>query len=151
MSTAEPQNKFAKYWWLALLGVCIILCATRCASGHDPKDVVARIPIGSKLSELDKHLGKFYGSSSVEEWGNAPTATRASKQMKSEYGFSYVRELCTYEAWTASNEERDTFTGKVEFTHYSSMIPDDIAPSYVVWLVYVDGVLKEKDYGHLPG
>lgn len=58
-----------------------------------------------------------------------------------------------YEESTASPgwDRRESFTGTVNFYHYSWVIPDDLAPSFVVTLTYVKGVLVRKDYGHLPG
>lgn len=152
MPVVDPQKrKVAKYWWFALPLLCVLPCLTLYTCAIDPKAVVTRIPIGSKLSELNQHLGSFYEDSSVQEWGNTPTPTKATKYMKAKYGFSYVRELGKYDHWTASQGERDAFTGAIVFYHFSSAIPEDLAPSLAVTLVYIDGVLKYKDYGHLPG
>ncbi len=151
MKTEKSQLTGAKYWWLALLALCFVPCVIPIVCKGDPRKIVAGIPIDSKLSELDEHLGKFYDDSNIEAWGNAPTETRSTKYMKAKFGFSYVRDLGKYDSWTASKSERDAFTGRIEFYHYSSVIPDDLAPSYVVTLIYVNGALKEKDFGFLPG
>ncbi len=62
-----------------------------------------------------------------------------------------ARDLGDYDRGSASKAERDAFTGEITFSHDSSVIPDDLAPSFMVRLVYVRGVLKSKDYGILPG
>lgn len=151
MSTAKAESKVARYWWLALVLLCLVPCLTPLNCGYEPRAVVAGIPLGSKLSELDDHLGKFYDSSSVEEWGNVPTENKATNYMKGKYGFTYFRKLGDYEHWTASKVERDAFTGEIVFYHQSSVIPDDLAPSYAVSLVYVKGVLKDKHFSIMPG
>lgn len=150
MSTAEPQSKFARYGWLALLGLCLLPCLTSTIGRLDPKAVLAPIPLGTQLSKLDGYLGKFYESSSVEEWVAVRTRDSTGHR-KTKYGSFFVRELGEYDVWTASEANRDAFTGEILFFHYSRVIPDDLAPSYVFSLIYVHGVLKEKDYGHLPG
>lgn len=127
----------SKHAWLAVIGLCLVCCVRPVACAPDPSKILMRIPLGSRLTELDRHLGKFYEVSSVRERAVAKD--------------NEARDLGDYDRWTASKAERDAFTGEVTFSHYSSVIPDDLAPSFMVRLVYVGGVLKAKDYGILPG
>lgn len=150
MSTTQAQRRVEKRWWIGVLLVCIAACLTPIACQLDPKTVLAPIPIGSKLSELDKYLKEFKDGSGVEEWVSARAAD-SPEHRTTKYGAFFIRDLGRYDRWTATKETRDVFTGEIRFYHYSSVIPDDLAPSYVFSLIYVKGVLKEKTYGHLPG
>lgn len=145
------RRKAAKFWWLAVAGLCLALYAVPIARNGDPRAIVAGVPLGSRLSELDGYLGKIYERSTVEAWSNTPTGTRSTAWMKSKHGFEYVRSIGAYDTWRASKATRDAFTGRIEFFHYSSVIPDELAPSYVVTLVYLNGLLKKKEFGYLPG
>lgn len=147
----KKARKVPRYWWLALPLLCLVPCAIDFTDDrHDPKGVIAQIPVGSKLSELDKHLVEF-SHSEVYGWVSERPADSSWGSKQTKYGSFYVRKLGEYDAWTASKADRDAFTGELSFYHLCWIIPDDIAPSYVLDLVYVDGVLKEKEYGHLPG
>lgn len=139
-----------KRWWIGVLVVCVGACLMPIACQLDPKAVLAPIPIGSKLSELDKYLKEFKDGSDVEEWIRV-RAKDSPEHKTTKYGSFFIRKLGAYEAWTATKETRDAFTGEVRFFHRSAVIPDDLAPSYVFSLIYVNGVLREKGYGHLPG
>lgn len=150
MSIATTAKKVSKYWWFALLGFCLLPFLTCYATRLDPTSVLAPIPVGSKLSELDEYMGKFYAYSNVLEWhSNRPSDSTGHRKTK--YGSFYIRDLGDYESWKVLRTERGSFTGELLFFHISYAIPDDLAPSYVFSLVYVNGILKEKDYGHLPG
>lgn len=150
MSAKQAQRKVEKRWWIGILWVCIAACMTPIACQLDPKAVLASIPIGSKLSDLDTYLRKFKDGSKVEAWVSARTAD-SPEHTTTKYGSFFIRNLGRYDRWTATKEVRDAFTGELRFYHFSSVIPDDLAPSYVFSLIYVNGVLREKSYGHLPG
>ena len=150
MSAAIEEKKGARYWWLALLGLCRVPCIAPIACRLDPKAVLSPIPVGSKLSELDKYLTKFNGGSMVQEWVSVG-AKDSPEHRTTKYGSFYVRDLGEYGTWSATKEERDAFKGELLFFHRSTVIPDDLAPSYVFSLIYVSGVLKDKDYGHITG
>lgn len=150
MSVETARGRLARHGWFALLALCLLPCLASYSCRLDPTAVLAKIPVGSKLSELDKYLGRFYDGSSVQEW--VPDRTAATTGHRTTpYGVFYVRELRDYDAWPATQSERDAFTGELSFYHHSWVIPDDLAPSYVFSLVYVHGVLKEKEYGQMPG
>ena len=151
MSFVSDLARCARFWWLLLLGLCLLPLAASFSCWHDPEKALARVPVGSRLSELDKHIGRFYSHSEVEQWSIAPIDGGAKAARDTKYGSFYVRELGTYAAFKASNPRTDSFTGEMRFYHMSWVIPDDIEPSFVLALVYVNGVLKEKDYGILPG
>lgn len=136
---------------VGLLALCALNCLRPITCRPDPKSVIARIPLGSRLSELDTHLDKFYESSDVVAWIPNPKAPRGTGSMRDRYGAFDTKNLGPYDSWRAEKAERDRFTGEVRFYHHSAVIPDDLAPSFVIYLVYIDGVLKEADYGYLPG
>lgn len=139
-----------------LIGVGLItLCALNClrpiACRPDPKAIIAQIPVGSRLTELGRYLPKFYDDSVVVEWVPNPKARRGTGSSRDKYGGFDTRSLGPYDGWSAKKAERERFTGEVQFFHHSAVIPDDLAPSFSIDLVYIDGVLKEADYGYLPG
>lgn len=139
-----------KRWWIGVLVVCVGACLIPIACQLDPKAVLATIPIGSKLSALDKYLKEFKDGSEVEEWIRV-RAKDSPEHRTTKYGKFFIRKLGVYQDWTATKETRDAFTGEIRFYHHSAVIPDDLAPSYVFTLIYVNGVLREKEYGRLPG
>lgn len=121
------------------------LCLQPIACRPNPKAIIAQIPLGSRLSELDQHMTRFYVVSSVEAWTpNPETATRADPR-RDKYGAFDINDLGPYDDWIATREERERFTGELRFFHYSGVIPDDIDHPFVLHLVYVDGVLKEAE------
>ena len=145
---AAQLNKKNRVWWLLVPGLCVLLCLIPYACRPDPVAVLAPIPLGSRLSRLDQYLKLSFDNSEVEVW---VPLVEGSTSRTTAYGIFSIRNLGRYEDWDASDSDRDRFTGEILFYHYSSVIPDDLAPSYVFSLIYVNGVLKEKDYGHLPG
>ncbi|MBX7132088.1 MAG: hypothetical protein K1X67_05345 [Fimbriimonadaceae bacterium] len=99
---------------------------------------------------LIKGLKESEDGSEVEE--RIRVRTKDSPEHRTtKYGTFFIRKLGAYVDWTATKATRDSFTGEIRFYHHSAVIPDDLAPSYVFSLIYVNGVLKEKGYGHLPG
>lgn len=116
----------------------------------DPVKTLARIPAGSKLSELDRYLDHIYSRSTVERW-TTERDPGGTDRIENEFGSFRSQNLGAYEIWNATKTERDGFTGELLFFHHSNVIPDDLAPSYVFSLIYIDGKLKKKDYGQLPG
>lgn len=135
---------------IGVVAVCS-LCLQPLACRPNPKAIIAQIPIGSQLSELDRYLPKFYENSVVVEWGTNQKARRGTGSRHDKYGAFDTRNLGPYDGWSAEWGERERFTGEIQFFHHSAVIPDDLAPSFSIDLVYIDGVLKEADYGYLPG
>ncbi len=147
-----------KYWWmtvLALLSVCCLTCMLPVACSPSAEQVISRIPMGSKLGELDRHFVRGRDDEGeVTEWirpGKAPSDSVHRDQVKNEFGQFLAEHIGSYDGWNASDEERDSFTGKITFYHHSWVIPDDLAPSYMIELVYIHGELKSKNWGILPG
>ena len=83
------------------MGLCLLPCLTFITCRPDPKAVLATIPIGSKLSEMDRHLGKFYEDSSVLEW-HSDHPSDSTGHRKTKYGSFYIRNLGKYERWKAT-------------------------------------------------
>lgn len=119
--------------------------------GLEPRAIVAGIPLGSKLSDLDRHLGTFYESSNVDQWLPERAPATSGKPVATSFGLFYVRHLGSYPSWSPTQSEVASFTGELTFSHYSDVIPDDLAPSFSIRLIYAGGVLKDKDFGILPG
>lgn len=138
-----------------LIGIGVVaacsLCLRPIACRPDPKAIIAQIPVGSRLTELDRYLPKFYNDSVVVEWVPNSKVRRGTGSSRDKYGGLDTRNLGPYDGWSAKQAERERFTGEVQFFHHSAVIPDDLAPSFFIDLVYIDGVLKEADYGYLPG
>lgn len=149
MAQYKPTSRTAWIGFVALLVVSsLILLPIVCQP--DPQVVLEKIPLGSKLSELDKYLPDLNGGASVQK--HIPTSSAKSNTMPTGgNGAYYVRDLGEYKNWNATKSERDEFTGEIHIYHYAGVAPDDLAPSYIFWLFYERGILKKKDYGHLPG
>ena len=112
-------------WILVCLGGAILTYQ----SGNFPHDIVAPVPIGSRLSELDRYLRRAPDSEGeVREDPNAPNPYHGD-----------------YDVWSATPDERDRFTGEIDFYHHGSTSSDMNS------LEYKDGRLIKKDWGFLPG
>jgi len=136
---------------VGLFTLCALNCLRPIACRPNPKAIIAQIPLGSRLSELDQHLVKFYEDSEVVAWVPNPKARRVTGSYRDKYGGFDTRNLGPYDGWGATPSVRDRFTGEVRLFHFSAVVPDDLSPSFFIYLVYIEGVLKEADYGHLPG
>jgi hypothetical protein len=136
---------------LAILPFCCVPCIWPILRWPDPKPIVDGIPAGSKLTELKAFIpaakrGKFRVWRKVaEKQGEHDHRVKISSVS------FFVREVAKEEDWLTTSPELAAFTGKIELHHFSSAIPDDLAPSWIIELVYVDGVLIEKRYGYLLG
>lgn len=113
-----------------MFGICLF---PSCDSARH--DLVTLVPLGSKLSELDRYLDR------------APTSTGevdgyiASKEAGAEP--TPVSE--DYDGWGVTPEQKDRFTGTITFYHHGSTSDD------VNELRYRNGKLVFKDWGFLPG
>lgn len=146
------RPKWMRLWWLALLVLCVSPCLMPLTCSIDPDRFMDRVPLGSKLSELDQHVGRFSRWTNVDEWTLEKTQQSYDWTRKTDYGEFYVRTLGSYQDWSAPAAVRDRFTGEVVFEVGSPINLDDLAPVYHVSLLYVDGVLKKKYISHrLPG
>jgi hypothetical protein len=117
------------------------------ACGSAPHDIVTPIPLGSNLSDLDRHLQRGEGSrGEVIAWLPAGKSPKATDPLETnELGTFIVRVVGSYDDWKAPPEERNRFTGEITFYHHGTASAD------VNRLVYVDGKLRKKDWGFLPG
>lgn len=138
MSEGTDARIATKVGWLILVPICVGLCMLPIACRIDPVKTLARIPTGSKLSELDRYLDQIYSRSTVERW-TTERDPAGSGRIENEFGSFRTQNLGDYEIWNATKTERDGFTGELLFFHHSSVIPDDLAPSYVFSLIYIDG------------
>lgn len=136
---------------VSAVAACSLCCLQPIACRSNPKAIIAKIPLGSRLTELDRYLPKFYDDSVVVQWVPNPKARRGTGSSRDKYGGFDTQNLGTYDGWSAKTTDRDRFTGEVRFFHHSAVIPDDLAPSFFIDLIYIGGVLQEADYGYLPG
>lgn len=95
--------------------------------GPEPADIVEGVPLGSKVSSLDRYL-----EGEVQEGD----ATVSSADTEGEV---------SYRTWKATRHESSEFTGEITF------IDQGFFSSEVYTFKYVNGLLVEKDWGFLPG
>jgi hypothetical protein len=154
VGTAAKDFSFTKFavlgvFCLALLGV-FDQCLLPILRWKDPKALVDQIPIGSKLTALESFIGDSFKDYSVWE-RVAEGRGDVNRRVQTRDGEFFVRKVEKSANWLSESPERPEFSGMVLLFNYSHVIPDDHAPSYVIELVYVDGVLEHKSYGFLPG
>ena len=116
--------------------------------GSAPHDTVTPVPLGSKLSELDRYLHRGAGSEGkVTQWipARITAGNPVYNEFYKEFGMFIPKKLGSYDEWKASSEERDKFTGEIQFIHWSSTSDD------VNTFIYINGKLLKKDWGFLPG
>lgn len=143
----------------ALLG-CVLLCVVgvrwiRWASGHSMHDLVSDVPLGTKLSELDRYIRRgSVSEGEVYRWTLTDPKSKANSEVvKNAKGvpFNSVTEnqhgtflnsfVGPYNGWPLPLASRDTFTGEIIF--YGA----EAANSFV----FINGKLASKDWGFLPG
>lgn len=128
-----------------ILFLACLLLSGACSSA--PHDRVGPVPMGSKLTDLDRHFTMLPDSrGEVTEWlpGNRPVKA-GEERVTNEHGTFNARSLGDYDGWTATPEERNRFTGEILFFHHGSTSAD------VNSVIYRRGKLVQKDWGFLPG
>ena len=133
--------------WLTIISLPLLLCILFVAlSWSGRHDIVSRIPLGSKLSDLDQYLPWSAGTSGeVIQWRPAIDSTADGKgQITNELGKFTTVSLGSYDEWKATVQDRDRFTGEIMFFRHSLTSAD------VNSLVYHEGRLYKKDWGFLP-
>jgi hypothetical protein len=115
--------------------------------GSAPHDLVSKVPLDSSLADLDRYLVRGTGSiGEVREWTpNANDSAGSGRKIQNEFGRFRESYIGDYDAWKATTEERNRFTGEIDFFHHGSTSSDMNS------FVYVNGKLKKKDWGFLPG
>lgn len=133
---------------LKAIRICFAMLAgiaTGCGSA--PHDVATSVPLGSRLSQLDRFLIRGTGSEGeVTEWitvGNGSPIPKGS--LKNSYGIFRRHSRGDYDGWNASPQARDAFTGEIVFVHDGSTSADANS------LTYVKGKLVKAAWGFLPG
>ena len=136
MQGAPPDsiNRGKGCLWLVILslaGLCL-LPVLSCLRMPDPQTTAERFQIGSKITELDRQLGDWQPDdvkiSVLEGKGSSDQAHP-----------------------TKIGPVQTDFTGAISLYHHSWVIPDDLKPSFVIELTYVDGSITGVEYGFLPG
>ena len=141
---------------LTLLGFLFI---ASCGSPESSaEEIVQRIPLGSEIGDLAGFLGTTREDMQVTQWvkptpEDVPQAkdehgdpiNRTGRRVSNEFGTFTEKDLGKFEDWTPLQEGRDRFTGEIDFT-----VPN-MASMDIVVLTYIDGKLRKKDWGHLPG
>ncbi len=135
--------------WTVFASICLLLLLVELqfSCGSAPHDLVNRVPIGSKLSELDRYLNRGSGSyGEVIEWARADKlADRSAVQIQNEFGLFIKKDKGFYDQWQASKQERDRFSGEIRFIHHGTTSSD------VNSFIYIDGKLQRAEWGFLPG
>lgn len=134
----------------AYLAVSLLLIVGFCFQmdcGSAPHDASSYVPLGSKLSDLDRYYPRGGGSEGeVIQWlPLAKGEKRPHDAIENEFGVFKPMELGSYDQWGASTAARDSFTGEITFYHHS------LTSSDVNALYYIDGKLKKREWGFLPG
>ncbi len=104
----------------------------------EPEATAKQFKIGSKLSDLDRQLGDWQPSSSE--------VTKSTPSSEPKGGGQANRVLKT-----RIGDIGENFQGTITLYHHSWVIPDDIKPSFMIELTYVNGTLNDVQYGILPG
>ena len=142
-------------WLLAPIGICLASCLIPYwyvrSLYKDPHAFMARIPDDSRLVDLDPYIDEPSGWTSVREWTLDPRPGSTEQPVKFPHGTFYVRDVGSYQNWSATLNERENFSGEIIFSLGSPINLDDFAPMFTVSLFYVDGVLVEKNLGRLAG
>lgn len=150
VDTAQPKGLIDRFWWIGVSAFFLLFCLQPIACKVDPASTLERIPIGSRLSDLDGYLSsRAYEGSVVSEWTG--DGKDVLSQLQTGGNQQSLRHLGAYQLWAATQGQRDSFTGSIKLFHQSKVIPDDWAPSFVIHLIYIKGVLKFKEWGQLPG
>jgi hypothetical protein len=148
------RNRFGV---LARAGLLAVSCLSivSCSSGSG-EEVAQKIPVGSWVSELDKFMDGSETDGEVIAWipkvspspidsTDHETILETGREISNEFGDFSERNLGNFEDWQRATPDVDRFTGEIRF------VVANMAAWDVVSLIYVDGVLKSKDWGHLPG
>ncbi len=134
-----------------LIGICLVH-SVNCDSA--PHDIVSSVPIGIKLSDLDGYLKRGSGSEGeVLQWipTNEPADSKGMQlrgegmRISTEFGTFLQKNLGSYDEWYATAEDRNRFTGEITFIHHGSTSSD------INSFTFVNGILRKKDWGYLPG
>jgi hypothetical protein len=124
---------------LVLLG---LVCAQCARHSNSPTDILSRVPLGSKLIDLDKYVGDFgLKPGDVMQFGSFGNQRDTfSGEAAGE------RNLGRYDKWRASMGERKRFSGKILF-----YLEDVLMNMKLLEFTYMNGKLIQKDWGNLPG
>lgn len=154
MSIGGGEERPRTQTWLILLVLVspCVLCFGSCylfGTAPDGQRTLAKVPLGTRLSELDElAVPGWHSLSDVAEYRKPRGGEKA---VKTWFGNFVVTEIGEFKSWKATDRERDAFTGEVRLHYNSVVIPDQLNPSFSIHYFYVDGVLKEKIYAQLPG
>ena len=149
----SPALRCCSFFFAFVALFCILPPACSIAFGPDAEKVMAAIPMGSKLSDLDQYVN-HWGIEKGDVWMWTPideSSDLKGTKVTNNFGTFLITNLGEYDSWSASKVERDQFSGVVHLLYFSIVIPDDFDPSFMIDLGYIDGVLVEKDWGILPG
>jgi hypothetical protein len=121
----------------------------------EPEATAKQFKLGTKLSELESQLGSWNPKDvEVYEWTKSNSTDQRGFEgpfVGDEGGQYHQMYAGSLAAWGMPASTRDRFTGRIVMFHHSWVVPDDLAPSFVIELKYVNGVLAKVDYGILPG
>lgn len=138
---------------LVCIGLSITVWLTiKLTAKESAESFLRRMPIGSKISDLPAAIPNGWDELDVNVW--LPLKSPAERNYSSPYrgeigkiafGFTWYSLKATDWHYIGEIPDQPLFTGEVIL--YRAPYPS----SQVVGLVYIDGVLKYKDWGYLPG
>jgi hypothetical protein len=143
----------------AVLGVllCIGLVLTvwlSCAlsSKESAESFLRRMPIDSKISDLPAAIPKGWDDPDVISW--SPLKTPAEREYSSPHR-EKRRKVAFGSTWyrvkDADWHSIDEIADQPRFTGEIVIYSHGLLKSEAVGLVYIDGILRYKDWGYLPG
>lgn len=101
------------------------------------------MPIGSSVAELDPHFRRIKDSrAQVKEWLPATTKVKG-RPISNAFGKFIEVDRGDYDAWKTSAAAAN-FTGEITFFQRAFTSTADS-------FIYVNGRLRKKDWGFLPG
>jgi len=142
--------------FLTILLVASVIYMQQSCGRISARELLVSIPLGSRLTDIDKYPWREYSTgtwvSKWERWDSLPESVRSG--LTQDHGPLRTRFGKFRRTFLDSLEELDPsdrigFTGQVRIIIYHDfLLPGD---GESVDLTYIDGVLKEKSIGSIPG
>lgn len=147
------KNRGPVLVFLLCIGLVITVLLTLTITAKESAETfLRRMPIGSKISDLTVGIPKGWDDADINLW--SPQRTPAEREYSSPYreqvgkvAFGSTWYSVKVTDWHSIGEipDQPLFTGEI------FLYRDQLPSGQVAMLVYIDGVLKWKDWGYLPG
>lgn len=131
---------------LTIMVVAATLFVVVSVRQDDPQQLLAEMPEGSRIGKLGSVLrgGKVWGGYAVR-WIPVLEANKGTATLTNEYGYFQKKSMGNL-LHTDLNQLDNTFTGEVTY-----FVNRAFADSIAVTLIFVDGILRERHWGYMPG